>query len=104
MKSWTCEFSVLVNKNVSLKIPRRDVWETLFYQQICESLTWHVFKEPPTKVLDIGTGTGSWILDCARAWRKCHFVGMDIVPVQPDLQQVGSADLAHRVTWVQGNL
>ncbi|KIK57278.1 hypothetical protein GYMLUDRAFT_61565 [Collybiopsis luxurians FD-317 M1] len=80
-----------------------DVWETLFYQQICESLTWHVFKEPPTKVLDIGTGTGSWIIDCARAWRKCHFVGMDIVPIQPDLQQVGSADLAHRVTWVQGN-
>ncbi|KAJ3973022.1 hypothetical protein EV361DRAFT_797032, partial [Lentinula raphanica] len=81
----------------------RDVWETLFYHQICESLTWHVFDVPPTKVLDIGCGTGSWILDCARVWRNCHFVGLDIVPVQPDLQQVGSADLAHRVTWVQGN-
>ncbi|KAJ3759903.1 hypothetical protein EV360DRAFT_40921, partial [Lentinula raphanica] len=81
----------------------RDVWETLFYQQICESLTWHVFDVPPTKVLDVGCGTGSWILDCARVWRNCHFVGLDIVPVQPDLQQVGSADLAHRVTWVQGN-
>ncbi|KAJ3715384.1 hypothetical protein C8R42DRAFT_631982 [Lentinula raphanica] len=80
-----------------------DVWETLFYHQICESLTWHVFDVPPTKVLDIGCGTGSWILDCARVWRNCHFVGLDIVPVQPDLQQVGSADLAHRVTWVQGN-
>ncbi|KAJ3747161.1 hypothetical protein DFH05DRAFT_1392853, partial [Lentinula detonsa] len=80
----------------------RDVWECLFYHQICESLTWHVFEVPPTKVLDIGCGTGSWILDCARAWRKCHFVGLDIVPIQPDLQQVGSAD-SHRVTWVQGN-
>ncbi|KAJ3992685.1 hypothetical protein F5050DRAFT_883474 [Lentinula boryana] len=79
-----------------------DVWECLFYHQICESLTWHVFEVPPTKVLDIGCGTGSWILDCARAWRKCHFVGLDIVPIQPDLQQVGSAD-SHRVTWVQGN-
>ncbi|KAJ4491492.1 hypothetical protein C8J55DRAFT_504342 [Lentinula edodes] len=80
-----------------------DVWETLFYHQICESLTWHVFEDPPTKVLDIGCGTGSWILDCARIWRICHFVGMDLVPIQPDLQQVGSSDLAHRVTWIQGN-
>ncbi|KAH7878089.1 uncharacterized protein C8R40DRAFT_1168134 [Lentinula edodes] len=80
-----------------------DVWETLFYHQICESLTWHVFENPPTKVLDIGCGTGSWILDCARIWRTCHFVGMDLVPIQPDLQQVGSSDLAHRVTWIQGN-
>ncbi|KAJ3893793.1 hypothetical protein GG344DRAFT_42596, partial [Lentinula edodes] len=81
----------------------RDVWETLFYHQICESLTWHVFEDPPTKVLDIGCGTGSWILDSARIWRTCHFVGMDLVPIQPDLQQVGSSDLAHRVTWIQGN-
>ncbi|KAJ3810015.1 hypothetical protein F5876DRAFT_42681, partial [Lentinula aff. lateritia] len=81
----------------------RDVWETLFYHQICESLTWHVFENPPIKVLDIGCGTGSWILDCARIWRTCHFVGMDLVPIQPDLQQVGSSDLAHRVTWIQGN-
>ncbi|KAJ3881759.1 hypothetical protein F5051DRAFT_321253 [Lentinula edodes] len=80
-----------------------DVWETLFYHQICESLTWHVFEDPPTKVLDIGCGTGSWILDSARIWRTCHFVGMDLVPIQPDLQQVGSSDLAHRVTWIQGN-
>ncbi|KAJ3932321.1 MAG: hypothetical protein NXY57DRAFT_894439 [Lentinula lateritia] len=80
-----------------------DVWETLFYHQICESLTWHVFEDPPTKVLDIGCGTGSWILDCARIWRTCHFVGMDLVPLQPDLQQVGSSDLAQRVTWIQGN-
>ncbi|KAJ3918521.1 hypothetical protein F5877DRAFT_42441, partial [Lentinula edodes] len=80
-----------------------DVWETLFYHQICESLTWHVFENPPTKVLDIGCGTGSWILDCARIWRTCHFVGIDLVPIQPDLQQVGSSDLAHRVTWIQGN-
>ncbi|KAJ4482031.1 hypothetical protein J3R30DRAFT_3285938, partial [Lentinula aciculospora] len=81
----------------------RDVWETLFYHQICESLTWHVFEEPPTRVLDIGCGTGSWLLDCARVWRKCQFVGLDLVPIQPDLQRVGSADLAHRVTWVQEN-
>ncbi|KAF9267364.1 hypothetical protein L218DRAFT_995627 [Marasmius fiardii PR-910] len=80
-----------------------DVWETLFCKQICGSLTWHEFEQPPTKVLDIGCGTGSWILDCARIWRQCHFVGLDIVPLHPDLKQVGSNELAQRITWIQEN-
>ncbi|KDQ62491.1 hypothetical protein JAAARDRAFT_170906 [Jaapia argillacea MUCL 33604] len=80
-----------------------DVWETQFVQQVCGSVTWHVFERPPTKVLDLGCGTGSWILECARQWKDCHFVGLDIVPLHPDLQQVGLFDLASRVTWVQAN-
>ncbi|ESK90438.1 hypothetical protein Moror_13607 [Moniliophthora roreri MCA 2997] len=80
-----------------------DVWETLFCQQVCGGLTWHDFKTPPTKVLEIGCGTGSWILDCARAWKNCHFVGLDLVPLHPDLIQVGSMDMAQRITWVQDN-
>ncbi|KAG6890598.1 hypothetical protein C0995_006574 [Termitomyces sp. Mi166 len=46
-----------------------DVWETASCRDICESLTRHVFKTPPTKVLDLGCGTGIWILNCARAWK-----------------------------------
>ncbi|KAK0487502.1 hypothetical protein IW261DRAFT_1653946, partial [Armillaria novae-zelandiae] len=87
----------------------RDIWDTHFCRQICESLTWHVFEKPPTKVLDIGCGSGAWILECARTWRNCHFVGinviagLDCVPLHPDLLQVGSSDLAHRITWTQSN-
>ena len=36
--------------------------------------------------------------------QKTQFVGLDIVPLQPDLHRVGSTDLASRVTWVQANL
>ncbi|OBZ68915.1 Demethylmenaquinone methyltransferase [Grifola frondosa] len=57
----------------------------------------------PTKVLDIGCGTGTWILDAARQWKNTHFVGLDIVPLHPDLMQIGSLDLASRITWVQAN-
>ncbi|KAJ6605681.1 hypothetical protein B0H10DRAFT_2076669 [Mycena sp. CBHHK59/15] len=77
-----------------------DVWETMACQKICDSLTWHVFTTPPTKVLDIGCGTGTWILNCGMAWRNCHFVGVDIVPLHPDL---GSSELSTRITWVQAN-
>ncbi|KAF9013209.1 hypothetical protein BDQ17DRAFT_584508 [Cyathus striatus] len=75
----------------------------MFCQDLCESLTWHVFEKPPMRVLDIGCGTGTWILSCARTWKECQFVGLDIVPIQPDLQQAGSPDLASRITWMQAN-
>lgn len=35
-------------------------------------------------------------------WKDAQFVGLDIVPLQPDLKRVGSRDAA-RVQWVQAN-
>ncbi|RDB17885.1 hypothetical protein Hypma_000730 [Hypsizygus marmoreus] len=90
-------------RNYEREVIDLDVWETSFCQDICESLTWHVFKTPPSKVLDLGCGTGTWILNCARSWKDSQFVGLDLVPLQPDLQYVGSSDLAARITWVHSN-
>lgn len=81
-----------------------DVWETVFCQDICESLTWHVFETPPEKVLEIGCGTGTWILNCARSWKDTKFVGLDIVPLFPNMPHIYLPDLEKRITWVQGNL
>ncbi|KAF9485800.1 hypothetical protein BDN70DRAFT_459133 [Pholiota conissans] len=80
-----------------------DVWETLYFMDMTDSLSFHVFETPPTKVLEIGCGTGTWLLHGARTWKECHFVGLDIVPLHPDLRNVGSPDLASRITWVQHN-
>ena len=82
-----------------------DVWETKWCEQLCGSLTWHVFPPdaPPRKVLDIGCGTGTWIMECTKLWKDAQFVGLDIVPLQPDLKRVGSRDVAGRVHWVQAN-
>ncbi|KAH9939809.1 hypothetical protein B0H21DRAFT_31146 [Amylocystis lapponica] len=80
-----------------------DVWNTLWLQQLFGSVTMHVFETVPVRILDVGCGTGTWILDAARQWKNSHFVGLDIVPLHPDLLQVGSADLASRITWVQAN-
>ncbi|KAJ7644197.1 hypothetical protein FB45DRAFT_735765 [Roridomyces roridus] len=77
-----------------------DVWETMACQRICDSLTWHVFPTPPTKILS--TGTGTWILNCGMAWPVPSnlLLGMDIVPLHPNL---GASGLATRITWVQAN-
>ncbi|KAF8631703.1 hypothetical protein AX15_002251 [Amanita polypyramis BW_CC] len=90
-------------RNYEREVLDLDVWETAFCHDACGSITWHVFKTPPTRVLDLGCGTGSWILSCAKEWGDCQFVGLDIVPLHPDLRRIGSPDLASRITWVQAN-
>ncbi|KAF8272206.1 hypothetical protein EI94DRAFT_1796342 [Lactarius quietus] len=80
-----------------------DVWETLFIKQLSGSQTFHVFDTPPTKVLDLGCGSAYWILECAKQWRNCEFVGLDLVPLHPDLSLLRSSDLGSRITWVQAN-
>ncbi|KAH8104809.1 hypothetical protein BXZ70DRAFT_618872 [Cristinia sonorae] len=85
------------------RVVDNDIWETKSFQEACGSVTWHAFEEPPLRVLDLGCGVGTWILDSARIWKDTSFVGLDIVPLHPDLQLVGSSQLASRITWVQGN-
>ncbi|KAI0052694.1 hypothetical protein FA95DRAFT_1592645 [Auriscalpium vulgare] len=90
-------------RNYERVVIDHDVWETTFCMQLSGSLTFHVFPTPPTKVLDLGCGSGSWILEGARQWRNCEFVGLDLVPLHPDLSHLRSTDLSARITWVQAN-
>ncbi|KAI9510592.1 hypothetical protein F5148DRAFT_976528 [Russula earlei] len=90
-------------RNYERSVIDHDVWETAFIRQLCGSLTFHVVETPPTKVLDLGCGSGYWILECAKLWRNCEFVGLDLVPLHPDLSHLGSSDLASRIKWVQAN-
>jgi len=32
------------------KMLYRDVWETMFWLDLCKGLSWHSFDKPPTKV------------------------------------------------------
>ncbi|KAJ7216793.1 hypothetical protein B0H12DRAFT_341760 [Mycena haematopus] len=46
------------------------------------SPTFHNYhNSPPASVLDLGCGTGLWLLDSARIWRTTQFVGLDLVDV-----------------------
>lgn len=40
--------------------------------------------QTPTKVLDVGTGTGIWAIDMADAFPSAEIIGFDISPIQPD--------------------
>jgi SAM-dependent methyltransferase len=40
-------------------------------------------EKPPTRVLDVGTGTGIWAIDMSDAYPSAEIVGTDISPIQP---------------------
>ncbi|KAI0084810.1 hypothetical protein BDY19DRAFT_969281 [Irpex rosettiformis] len=79
------------------------IWEVMWMKSVTKDMTWHPLEAVPQKVLDLGCGSGNWILECARQWKDTHFVGLDIVPIQPDLYQLGTSQMASRITWVQAN-
>ncbi|CZR58932.1 related to methyltransferase [Phialocephala subalpina] len=37
----------------------------------------------PTKILDVGTGTGDWAIAMGEQWPECEVVGTDIAKIQP---------------------
>ncbi|KDQ20946.1 hypothetical protein BOTBODRAFT_26959 [Botryobasidium botryosum FD-172 SS1] len=80
-----------------------DVWDTCGSQQISPAqVTWHRFDTPPANVLDLGTGTGAWVIQAAHLWPSTKFVGFDLVPIQSDPKYI-SGDFASRIRWVHGN-
>ncbi|KAI5835965.1 hypothetical protein K523DRAFT_343927 [Schizophyllum commune Tattone D] len=56
----------------------------------------------PRRVLDLGCGTGTWVVDAAREWPQAEFVGFDLAAIQVPLQFMDSS-LASRITWTHGN-
>ncbi|KAL2862246.1 class I SAM-dependent methyltransferase [Aspergillus lucknowensis] len=39
---------------------------------------------PPKRILDIGTGTGTWALEMAEEFQDAEIVGTDLSPIQPN--------------------
>ncbi|KAJ6623157.1 hypothetical protein B0H10DRAFT_2213838 [Mycena sp. CBHHK59/15] len=63
------------------------------------SPTFHDYgKRPPASALDLGCGTGQWLLDAARMWPHTHFTGLDIVNVA-----LGALEGLHNVHLVRGD-
>lgn len=79
-----------------------DVWCMIWGHQLVGEVALRGGKGYPDKILDLGCGTGSWILNASMKWKTTHFVGLDIVPLHPDLEDI-DPDLAARITWVQAN-
>ncbi|GLB35880.1 putative O-methyltransferase [Lyophyllum shimeji] len=57
---------------------------------------------PPERVLDLGCGTGTWIIEASKEWPACQFVGFDLINIQIPLKLLDES-VARRVEWRHGN-
>ena len=59
----------------------------------------------PSRVLDVGCGTGIWCLETASKWPAAEFIGMDLVPIQTPLKHFDAEedDRSDRISWVVSN-
>ncbi|KAJ4485041.1 hypothetical protein C8J55DRAFT_453032 [Lentinula edodes] len=56
--------------------------------------------ERPQRCLDLGCGTGAWIIEAAKEWQTTEFVGFDLVDIQ---LKIFDPSLEERIQWVFGN-
>jgi hypothetical protein len=49
----------------------RDIWDNMFFESIWGSPTVYNFSTVPGLVLDIGCGTGWWVMHMAQRWPVC---------------------------------
>ncbi|CAG8572823.1 9606_t:CDS:2 [Ambispora leptoticha] len=55
----------------------KNIWGGLFRSPVEEKL------KCGAKVIDVGCGTGTWLLDMARTYPESYFVGIDFSPIFP---------------------
>lgn len=62
--------------------------------------------QPPTDILDIGSGRGYWAAEAATTWKwkNAHVTAFDIVDLGRPLRQALEPEISAHVFWVKGNL
>ncbi|GBE77747.1 hypothetical protein SCP_0106290 [Sparassis crispa] len=74
----------------------------LFYQ-VHKDVSFIDFQgHPPKRCLDLGTGMGDWVIEAARHWPECTFVGYDLVNVQIPFHAM-ELEVRGRIEWKHGN-
>ena len=70
--------------------------------------TFHQFgNTPPSSILDLGCGTGTWLLEAAETWRGygTQVTGVDMVDVTKDLRgRAKMLGVENNVSFVRVNL
>lgn len=46
-----------------------DNWDHMFHVHILNRISAHDFIEPPKSVLELGCGSGIWVIDAAKRWK-----------------------------------
>ncbi|CAG8654719.1 10970_t:CDS:2, partial [Ambispora gerdemannii] len=80
-------------RNKEKQIITKLLWQGNFSAPIGDHL-----KAGGLKILDVGCGPGTWILEMAKTYPSCLFTGVDISPTYP------LRDLPENVEFIQANI
>jgi cyclopropane fatty-acyl-phospholipid synthase-like methyltransferase len=81
-----------------------ETWSHHSITRFLGRLTVYNFPAPPERILDLGCGIGTWVIDAAREFRNSTIVGFELEHNQPPLENTEFCDVIPRVKWVHGNL
>ncbi|CAG8498049.1 19481_t:CDS:2 [Cetraspora pellucida] len=70
-----------------------NLWQSKFFSPIHQKL-----NSGAVKVLDVGCGTGAWIIDMANKYPHTKFIGLDMSPIFP------TSNLPYNVEFIQADL
>ncbi|KAI5792664.1 methyltransferase [Pyronema domesticum] len=62
---------------------RLDMHHEIMLQMLEGKLHLAPIGDSPQRILDIGTGTGIWAVDCADTYPSAEVIGTDLSPIQP---------------------
>ncbi|KAM7192133.1 S-adenosyl-L-methionine-dependent methyltransferase [Naviculisporaceae sp. PSN 640] len=70
--------------NDTLEQERLDLQHTVFTMRLDGKLGLAPIPESPQSMLDLGTGTGIWAIECAMQYPSAQIIGTDLSPIQPE--------------------
>lgn len=70
--------------NDTLEQERLDLQHTVFTMRLDGQLGLAPISESPQSILDLGTGTGIWAIECAMKYPSAQIIGTDLSPIQPE--------------------
>ncbi|KAK2011582.1 S-adenosyl-L-methionine-dependent methyltransferase [Colletotrichum eremochloae] len=69
--------------NDELEQDREDMKHALIVN-VCEGALHRAPLDHPQKILDIGTGTGIWVIEMGDLYPEANITGIDLSPIQPE--------------------
>ncbi|RDW60316.1 hypothetical protein BP5796_11922 [Coleophoma crateriformis] len=95
-----------VMPNDEIEQDRLDMQHQLWLMTLSDKLHLAPIKPNPNHILDIGTGTGIWAIDCATMYPTASVIGSDLSPIQPAFVppncQFEVEDVEDEWTYTQG--
>jgi ubiquinone/menaquinone biosynthesis C-methylase UbiE len=76
--------------SVQTEAERLDIMHTLIYTTALKSRLHHARMSDPRRILDVGFGTGFWMMEMAKKYPRAEIIGYDLILPDGKLPKAGN--------------